>query len=85
MTTVTVSAKGWVVIPKEIREKYRIKPGDKVYFVDHGGTIALLPVPEDPIRAGWGIFKGEPSLTEELLQEHAEELAREGHPSSIRP
>lgn len=77
MSTATVSAKGWVVIPKEIRKKYRIKPGDKVYFVDYGGAITLLPVPDDPVRAGWGIFRDGPSLTEELLREHAEELAHE--------
>jgi AbrB family looped-hinge helix DNA binding protein len=53
-----VSEKGLVVIPKELREKYGIKKGDKVSFVDYGGTIYLMPVPEDPIRSSLGMFKG---------------------------
>jgi AbrB family looped-hinge helix DNA binding protein len=54
MATATVSGEGWVVIPKEIREKHRIKPGQKVYFVDYGGIIALLPVPQDSSVLVWG-------------------------------
>ncbi|MHA1263546.1 MAG: AbrB/MazE/SpoVT family DNA-binding domain-containing protein, partial [Candidatus Freyarchaeota archaeon] len=37
MPKATVSGKGWVVIPKEIREKYRLRKGDRVLFVDYGG------------------------------------------------
>jgi AbrB family looped-hinge helix DNA binding protein len=73
MATVTVSQKGWVVIPKEIRQRYGIRPGDKVQFVDYGGSIAILPVPEDPIASGYGMLKGGPSLTKALLEERRRE------------
>ena len=67
MTTSTVSGKGWVVIPKELREKYRIKKGDRVHFVDYGGVIALVPSSRDPVRESRGLLKGGASLTEVLL------------------
>ena len=67
MATSTVSGKGWVVIPKELREKYRIKKGDRVHFVDYGGVIALVPSSGDPVRESRGLLKGGTSLTEALL------------------
>ncbi|HEB65879.1 MAG TPA: AbrB/MazE/SpoVT family DNA-binding domain-containing protein [Chloroflexi bacterium] len=79
MNTVTVSKKGWVVIPKKIRERYGMRPGTKVAFIEYGGTIALVPLPEDPIEAAQGILQngsGKP-LTEELLEERRREYERE--------
>jgi len=77
MPTVTVSKKGWVVIPHEIRERHGIKPGDKVHFIEYGHTLAIVPAAKDPIAAGYGMFKGGPSLTEALLEERREERERE--------
>jgi AbrB family looped-hinge helix DNA binding protein len=73
MSVATVSAKGWVVIPAEVRRKYGLRPGDKVNIVDYGGGISILPVPSDPIRQGRGLLKGRRSLTEALLESRAEE------------
>jgi AbrB family looped-hinge helix DNA binding protein len=75
----TVSEKGLVVIPKELRERYGIKKGDKVSFVDYGGTIYFMRVPDDPIHAGRGLFKTKsgPSMTELLLKEKRETLEHE--------
>jgi len=75
--TVIVSAKGWVVIPAELRQKYGIKPGSKLQFVDYGGTLELVPIPDDPIEAAAGMLKGAKSLTEALLEEHRRELDNE--------
>jgi AbrB family looped-hinge helix DNA binding protein len=77
MATVTVSKKGWVVIPKEIRERHRLCPGDKVHIVDIAGHIALVPAARDPIAAGFGMFKGGPSMTKGLLEERRRDLERE--------
>ena len=76
MATVTVSKKGWVVIPREIRERHGIRPGDKVHVFDIGGRIAVIPIPEDPVAAGRGMLKGGTSL-DELLAEKRRELERE--------
>lgn len=73
---VPVSSKGWVVIPKELRERYGIRPGSKVILTEEKGGITLMPLPEDPIEAFQGIFKDYP-LVEELLKTRKEEADRE--------
>jgi AbrB family looped-hinge helix DNA binding protein len=37
------SAKGEIVIPSFLREKYGIKKGTRVEFLEEGGRIVLLP------------------------------------------
>lgn len=77
MATVTLSDKGWVVIPKEIRKRYGLKKGDKLHIVDYAGRIAIIPAAADPIAAARGMLKGGPSLTRALLEERWLELERE--------
>jgi AbrB family looped-hinge helix DNA binding protein len=77
MSTATVSAKGWVVIPAPLRHKYRIEPGGKVAIVDYGGVLSLVPLPDEPLRAGRGLLRGERSLTAALLRESQQERQRE--------
>ena len=80
MRTATVSAKGWIVIPKVYRQKYGLVPGRKVQVVDYGGGLSIVPLAEDPVEAGFGAlrrFGGNEPWTEALLQERAEERARE--------
>jgi AbrB family looped-hinge helix DNA binding protein len=68
-----VSHKGWVVIPSELRKKYKLKPGSKVRMVDYGGVLAVVPELHDPVEQGYGLLKGQGSLTEALLKEHHRE------------
>lgn len=44
MKTVTVSPKFQVVIPKEIRQRAGIQPGQKLEVFQVGGVIELAPV-----------------------------------------
>ncbi|MGA2065600.1 MAG: AbrB/MazE/SpoVT family DNA-binding domain-containing protein [Thermoguttaceae bacterium] len=44
MTTVTISPKFQVVIPKPIREQLRLSPGQKVQAMVYGDRIELIPV-----------------------------------------
>jgi len=44
MTTVTVSPKYQVVIPKAIREKLEVRPGQQVMVMEHDGRIEFVPV-----------------------------------------
>ncbi|HEV7670090.1 MAG TPA: AbrB/MazE/SpoVT family DNA-binding domain-containing protein [Thermoanaerobaculia bacterium] len=73
----TVSAKGWIVIPAELRRKYHIEPGGQIRIVDYGGTLGLVPALEDPIREARGALAGKTSLTQALLEERRRERARE--------
>ena len=56
MSTVTISPKFQVVIPKEIREKLGLTPGQKVQTVVFEDRIELIPV--KPIRRMKGFLKG---------------------------
>lgn len=76
MNTATLSAKGWVVIPQELRERYGLKKGDKVHVIDYGGVLSIVPASRDPVKAAAGMLKGKTSLTEALLESRREDSAR---------
>lgn len=73
MTIHSISNKGWVVIPTELRKKYHLKPGSEVHIVDYGGVLAIIPAMQDPIRQAAGMLKTEKELTKILLEEHRRE------------
>jgi AbrB family looped-hinge helix DNA binding protein len=75
--TAKVSKKGWIVIPKEIRDRHGIKPGDEVHLYDFDNRILVVPLMKDPIKELRGILKGGPSLTKALLEERRKEKERE--------
>lgn len=60
MPAATLTEKGQIVIPAEIRARYGLTPGTQVEFVDEGGVIRLLVrrrvTPSDP-AAGYGLVK----------------------------
>jgi AbrB family looped-hinge helix DNA binding protein len=58
MARATVSPKFQIVIPKEIRERLDLKPGQQVALIDRDGYVAL--VPQRPISELRGILKGAP-------------------------
>ena len=78
MSIVTVSQKGWVVIPADLRDKYHWKTGDRVKVVDYGGIISLVPVLDNPEDEGAGALKmpGR-SLLRRLKRVRNEERRRE--------
>ncbi len=73
----TISQKGWVVIPAELRKKYHLKPGTEVVIVDYGGVLSILPASKNPIEKGAGFLKDSDSLTAEIVEEHHRERERE--------
>jgi AbrB family looped-hinge helix DNA binding protein len=63
MSVVTVSPKYQVVIPKDVRSKLNIRPGQKVVAFAIGNRIELVPVePLDTLR---GRFPDLPPLERE--------------------
>jgi AbrB family looped-hinge helix DNA binding protein len=56
MASVTVSPKFQVVIPKEIREKFGLLPGQKIQLIVYGNRIELIPVM--PVKRMRGFLKG---------------------------
>ncbi len=64
----TVSSKGQLVIPAELRRKYRLKAGTRVSVNDADGEIRISPNPYDDLLALRGKFSQYP-LEEDLLEE----------------
>jgi AbrB family looped-hinge helix DNA binding protein len=56
MDTVTISTKYRMVIPRSIREKWNIKPGQKVRLIVHGNHLEVVPLGD--IREARGFLKG---------------------------
>ncbi len=76
MNSSTVSEKGWVVIPQELRERYGIKKGDRVHVVDYGGIISIVPASDDPVRNTLGMLKGRASLVKALTRSRRQDAQR---------
>ena len=74
MQTLTskVTSKGQIVIPKKIREKYRIGPSTEILWIEKKEGILMLPESEDPIVAARGMFKGTGLLKSYLRTKQAE-------------
>ncbi len=56
MTTVTVSPKYQIVIPREIRDKFHLSPGQKVQIIPFSNRIEVIP--ERKISDMRGFLKG---------------------------
>jgi AbrB family looped-hinge helix DNA binding protein len=67
MYTMSITQKGQLVIPKELRERHGIRPNSSVLVTEIEGHIAILTA-VDPLRRGRGMLKLEQS-TERLLKE----------------
>ncbi|QQR79570.1 MAG: AbrB/MazE/SpoVT family DNA-binding domain-containing protein [Deltaproteobacteria bacterium] len=69
----TVSERGQVSIPSEIRQHYHIKPNSKIAWLETPEGIFIMPIPEDPIESFRGKSKG---LFKVLMEDRAEERKR---------
>ncbi|MGH8208505.1 MAG: AbrB/MazE/SpoVT family DNA-binding domain-containing protein [Steroidobacteraceae bacterium] len=60
MSAATLTEKGQIVIPADIRARHGLTPGTQVEFVDEGGVIRLLVrrrVKVSDPAAGFGLVK----------------------------
>lgn len=70
MTTATMTSKGQITIPADVRRKLRLRAGTKIDFAENkAGEIVLRPKTGD-IRELRGIFKhdGPPVSIEEMKE-----------------
>ncbi len=56
MDTVTISSKYQMVIPRSIRKKWNVKPGQKVRLIVYGNRLEVVPVRN--IKEARGFLKG---------------------------
>jgi AbrB family looped-hinge helix DNA binding protein len=69
----TMSKRGQIVVPREIRERMGIVPGSRLEWRIIDGLIVVMPIPSDPVRASVGILKDRGLRTEDLLAERRKE------------
>ena len=61
----TVSEKGQVTIPKQLRTRLGIRPGAVLDFAEEGGRlVARKAQAADPVDAAWGILTLDESVDE---------------------
>ncbi|BCV22912.1 AbrB/MazE/SpoVT family DNA-binding domain-containing protein [Moorella sp. Hama-1] len=80
MYKITISQKGQIVIPLEIRKNYGLKKGDQLAVKDNNGIITLQPLPRHPILELRGKYKNNKpadSLTEALIKERTLDRSKE--------
>ncbi len=68
----TITKRAQTVVPAALRERYDIKSGDYLEWIDDGQVIKVVPIPADPIKALRGSAKGE-KLLERLLRSRQED------------
>jgi AbrB family looped-hinge helix DNA binding protein len=68
MEAVTISSKYQVVIPREIREQFNLKPGQKIMFIPYNNILHVVIVPS--IKQARGMLKG---IDTEILREEEDE------------
>ncbi len=73
--TSSVSSKGQITLPVEIRRRLGIKPRDRVAFSLEGDSVRVVPA-GSRLAAGYGVV---PALKEPLSLEETAEVAREEH------
>lgn len=74
----TISSKGQLVIPAELRKKYRLKAGSRVAVHDRDGHITVTPDPYDALLALRGILSNVGEDVETwMMEEKRRELDRE--------
>ncbi len=56
MSTVTISSKYQVVIPRPIREQFNLKPGQKIMFIPYNNTLRVVIVPS--VEDARGMLEG---------------------------
>ena len=75
MTEVTVTRKGQITIPVELRRKFRIEEGSKVMVVEENGKIVVKRLPSIFDLAGSGSGRGDVDELKEMLDRMREEDA----------
>ena len=68
-----VSSRGRTVIPLEIRERLWIRPTTKLAWSTRNGIIIVVPIPEDPVQASFGILAEGGFTLDEFLKERRKE------------
>ena len=71
----TMTSKGQIVIPSELRRKYGLKEGVRIQVIDDGEQIVLQPITPEYVRKVRGLLKGNKGM-KALMQDRQLEKER---------
>ena len=69
----TVTSKGQIVIPVELRKRLNIRQGTRIRFREEQGCVILEPITADFISSLRGISKGRTSLVAALKRKRGKD------------
>lgn len=72
----TITRRGQTVVPARLRARLGLREGSKLRWLEGVGALVVLPLPDDPIAAVAGKYRGE-GLLGRLLTERRRDRARE--------
>jgi AbrB family looped-hinge helix DNA binding protein len=78
MTTTTVTTKGQVVIPAEVRKRMNLKKGTRLLVLERKEEIVLKPISPAYFAKIAGVLQTKGKLTKALLEERAKDRKKEG-------
>ena len=79
----SLSPKGQITIPLEVRQRWRVKAKDRITFEVDGDRVTILPA-RSPVDESFGAVPPLPhplsveEMTEIAAEEHARDAVREG-------
>jgi len=76
MHTSTVTSKGQITIPADLRKSLGLRPGQQVRFSRAENTLVITPV-EDDVTATFGLLKAERGVSLEEMDEAVAEMAKD--------
>ncbi|MFW5876689.1 MAG: AbrB/MazE/SpoVT family DNA-binding domain-containing protein [Myxococcota bacterium] len=85
-STITIDKAGRLVLPKALRDRFRLRPGSRLEIAVRDDHLELRPVDQQPALVkveGWWVHQGMPDDEEALLnavernrEERLEDLGR---------
>ncbi len=73
MTIVTSTVKGQILIPAELRKKFRIEKGTRLNIYEKGNRIIVEPLTTDIVKSARGILKTKGRILKNLIESRKEE------------
>ncbi len=73
MVLVTSTIKGQIVIPADIRKKFKIKKGTRVNVYEKENKIIVEPLLDDPVQEGRGMLKTRGRVLKALMKDRKKE------------
>jgi bifunctional DNA-binding transcriptional regulator/antitoxin component of YhaV-PrlF toxin-antitoxin module len=63
----TITKRGQTSVPAGIIKKYNLKKGSKLYWLDTGKEIKVIPIPDNIVQSTFAVAEGE-GLFNELIE-----------------